>query len=70
MTKIHFADVTNARIKKLSAMRAGLAKTIQKVHISRNVESPETDLHIAANRRCIDYTETRSSKQVHSLSTC
>jgi len=39
----------NAGINKVSAMRPGLAKIIDKVHISRHFESPETDLHIAEN---------------------
>jgi len=47
----------NDRINKVSAMRPGLAKIIEKVHISTNVESPETDLHIAENTWCINYTE-------------
>jgi hypothetical protein len=34
----------NARINKVSAMRPGLAKIIQKVHISTYFECPETDL--------------------------
>jgi len=48
----------NARINKVLAIRPGLATIIEKVRISRNVESPETDLHIAANAGCIDYTDT------------
>ena len=46
-------------------MRPGLAKIIEKVRISRNFESPETNLHIAENACCIDYADTRLSKQVH-----
>jgi len=49
-------------------MRPGLAKIIEKVCISRNYESPETDLHIAENACCSDYTNTWSSKRVHWLS--
>jgi hypothetical protein len=55
----------NARIDKVSAMRPGLANIIEKVHISRYFESPETDLHKAQNACCIDYTDTRSSKHDH-----
>jgi len=58
----------NARINKVSAMRPGLAKIIEKVHISTYFESGETDLHIAENACCIDYADTWSSKQVHWLS--
>jgi len=43
----------NARINKVSAMRPGLAKIIEKVRISTNFDSPETDLHIAENACCI-----------------
>jgi len=52
----------NARINKVLAMRPGLAKIIVKVRISRNFESPETDLQIAANACCIDYADTPSAK--------
>jgi len=55
----------NARINKVSAMRPGLAKIIEKVCISTDFESPETDLHIAENACCIDYTDTWSAKRVH-----
>jgi len=55
----------NARINKVLAMRLGLAKIIEKVRISKNFESPETDLHIAANACCIVYTDTWSLKGVH-----
>jgi len=55
----------NARINKLFSMRPGLAKIIGKVHISRNFESSESDLHIAANACSIDYNDTRPSKRVH-----
>jgi len=55
----------NARTNKVSYMRAGLAKTIEKVHISRHFENPETDSDTAANACCIDYTDTCSSKLVH-----
>ena len=58
----------NARIDKLSAMKPGVAKIIEKVRISRYFESPETDLHIAENASCIDYANTWSSKRVPWLS--
>jgi hypothetical protein len=57
----------NARINKVSAMRRGLAKIIEKVRISWYFESRETDLHIAENACCIDYADTWSSKQVYLL---
>jgi hypothetical protein len=37
----------NARIDKVSAMRSGLAKIIEKVSTSRYFESPGTDVHNA-----------------------
>jgi len=58
----------NARINKVSAMRPGLAKIIEKVHISTYFESAETDLHIAENACYIDYTDIWASKRVHWLS--
>jgi len=58
----------NARINKVSAIGPGLAKIIEKVCISTYFESAETDLHIAENASCIDYADTWSLKQVHSLS--
>jgi len=58
----------NGRINKVSAMRTGLAKIIEKVHISWYFESPEADLHIAENASCINYTDTWSPKRVHWLS--
>jgi len=58
----------NARINKVSAMRPGLAKMIEKVHVSWDFESPETDLHIAENAWGINYADTWSPKRVHSLS--
>jgi len=57
----------NARIHKVLAMRPGLAKITEKVCIWRRFERPETDLHIAENGCCIDYSDTRSSKWVHWL---
>jgi len=58
----------NARINKVSTMRPGLAKIIEKVCISTYFESAETELHIAENACCIDYADTWASKRVHSLS--
>ena len=58
----------NARINKVLAMRPHLAKTIEKVHIWTNFESPETDHYIAENACCIDYTDTWSLTRVHWLS--
>jgi len=58
----------NARINKVSAMKPGLAKIIEKVRIWRIFESTETDLCIAANACGIDYADTWSSKPVHWLS--
>ena len=58
----------DARINKVSAMKPGFAKIIEKVRISRYFESAETDLHIAENACCIDYANTWLSKQVHWLS--
>jgi len=55
----------NARINKVSAMRPGLAKIIEKVRISTYFESAETVLHVAENACCIDYADTWSSKRVH-----
>jgi hypothetical protein len=39
----------NARINKVSVMRPGIVKIIEKVRISTHYESAETDLHIAEN---------------------
>jgi len=58
----------NATINKVSAMKQGLAKIIEKVRISWYFESPEIDLHIAENACCIDYAGTWSSKPVQWLS--
>jgi len=52
----------NARTNKVSAMRPGLTKILEKVCISTYFESPETDFHIAENACCIDYADTWSSK--------
>jgi len=59
--------VGNARINKVSAMKPGLARIIEKVRISWYFESPGIDLHIAENACCIEYTDTWSSKWVHWL---
>jgi len=58
----------NARINKVSAMRPGIAKIIEKVRISWYFESPEADLHKAENACCINYANTWSPKRVHWLS--
>jgi len=58
----------NARMNKVSAMRPGLAKTIEKVRISKYFECAETDLQIAENACCIDYADIWSPKWVHWLS--
>jgi len=58
----------NARINKVSAMNPGLAKIIEKVHISRYFESAGTDLHGAEIACCSNYAITWSSKLVHWLS--
>jgi len=55
----------NARINKVSAMRPGLAKIIEKVCISTYFECAETDLQIAENTCCIGYADTWSPKRVH-----
>jgi len=57
----------NARIHMVLAMQPGLAKIIEKVHISRHFERYETDLHIAENACCIDYSDSWSLKWVHWL---
>jgi len=58
----------NVRINKVSAMKSGLAKIIEKVRIWWYFESPETDLHIAKNACGNDYADTRLLKRVHWLS--
>jgi hypothetical protein len=55
----------NARINKVSAMRPGLSKRIEKVRISAYYESAQTDLHIAQNASCIDYADTWTSERVY-----
>ena len=54
----------NARINKVSAMKPGLAKIIDKVHISRYSENSETNYPIAANASCVDSVDPWSSKRV------
>ena len=58
----------NARIKTVSATRPDLAKIIEKVPIWRHFERPETDVDIAENACCIDYSDTWSLKWVQWLS--
>ena len=58
----------NARIDKVSAMKSGLAKIIEKVCISRYSENSETDHHITANGSWVNYDNTWSSKRVHWMS--
>jgi len=55
----------NARINKVSTMTPGLAKIIEKLHISRYSENSETNYHIAANASWVDYVDTWSSKRVY-----
>jgi len=55
----------NARINKVSAMRPGLAKIIEKVHISWHFESPEADHHKVEDACCINYANTWSPKRVY-----
>jgi len=55
----------NAKINKVSAMRLGLTKLIEKVLISRNFESAESDIHIAVNDCSVGDGDTRSSKRLH-----
>jgi len=52
----------NATINKVSAMRPGLAKIIEKVRISTYYESAETTMHIAENACCINDADTWTSK--------
>jgi hypothetical protein len=53
-----FRNEGNARINKVSAMRPGLPKIIDTIHISRNFEIPERELRIPENACCIDYIVT------------
>jgi len=59
----------NAWVNKVSAMWPGFAKILEKVHHWRHFERPETDLHIAENDGCINYSDTRSLNRDHWLST-
>jgi len=65
-----FRKEVNARINKMSAMKTGLAKIIEKVHISRYCENSETDHHMAVNASCVDYVDTGLLKGVLWLSKC
>jgi len=56
----------NARVNKVSAMKPGLPKIIENVHISWYFACLATDLHIAENACCIDYANTWSPKWVQS----
>jgi hypothetical protein len=61
-------NVGHATMDKVSAMRQGLSKIIEKVHLSWYFESTETVLNIAENTCSIVYVNTWSLKQVLSLS--
>ena len=58
----------SARINKMSAMRPGLARIIEKVRISTYFESPDSDFHVGENGCSIDYADTWASEWVHWLS--
>jgi hypothetical protein len=58
----------NARISNVSGIRPGLAKIIENASNSRYFDSTETDLHIAENACCIEYTDICSSNQDDELS--
>jgi len=58
----------NARMNKVSAMKQGFGKTIEKLRISWYFEIHDAELHIAANACCIKYADTWSPKRVHGLS--
>jgi len=60
----------NVRINKVSAKRPGLAKITEKERSSRHFESPDCDLHAAANACWIDCADTWLWKWVNSLTTC
>jgi len=49
---------SNARINKVSAMKPGLSKLIENVHISWYFGSPEIDLHVAQNACSIEYADS------------
>jgi hypothetical protein len=59
----------NASINKVSAMRPGLAKIIEKVRISTYLEWAETDIQIAEIACCIDPADTWSPKRVEDYQT-
>jgi len=58
----------NASINKVSAMRPGIARVIEKVRIARYFVSLDTDLQIAEDAWYIDYSDTWSWKHIHWLS--
>jgi len=58
----------NATINRVAAIRPSLAKIIEKVCISRHVESPKINLHRAENACCSHYAYPMSSKCVVWLS--
>ena len=60
-----FGKKGNDGINMVLAMKPGLVKIIDKVHISSSFESSETDLQIAANARCINYADTGFSEMDH-----
>jgi len=49
-------------------MRPGCVKIVEKLWISRNFESSETELCLAEKACWVDYANTRLLKQVHQLS--
>jgi hypothetical protein len=55
----------NVRINKVSAIRPGLAKIIEKVRISTYYESAETNLQIAGTACWIDYADMWMTKRVY-----
>jgi len=55
----------NARINKVLAMRPGLAKIIEKVHISRSFEHAENMLVLEQITCSIVYTDTGLSKRAY-----
>jgi len=55
----------NARINKVSAMKPGLGKIVEKVCILRIFESTATGRCIAANASSSDYADAWSSKRVY-----
>jgi len=57
----------NARFNTVLPKTPGLGKMIQKVRISTNFKSPETDSDRAGNASCVGCADTESSKWVHWL---